>query len=221
MISLLTPTYRRASRLKEMVESARATAAGEFEIVAAADDDDFETLSALKEMNIKVNSGPLLTKKAPWNRASEISSGDILMMCADDVIFKTSGWDLIIEEAFSASTDKILMAYGDDGHHGEKFSAFPIISRKWMEITGYFTHPAFPGEMTDLWLFDVAGMLGRRRYLPFLAEHMHWLWGKAEKDHTYQIAEDIRKREHPSILYRQLWRERQEDAAKLRKVMAC
>ena len=50
-----------------------------------------------------------------WNRCYEISSGDIVMHCGDDIRFRTKGWDTKVLNKFKEYKDKIVLVYGDDG----------------------------------------------------------------------------------------------------------
>jgi hypothetical protein len=109
--------------------------------------------------------------------------------------------------------------HGDDGVNGDKFAAFPVIHRKWVDTVGYFSPPGFPGDFCDTWLFDVANMIGRRKYLPFTMEHMHVVFGKAPMDSTYREKFARDKQINAKALYDSRLAERERDADKLRKVM--
>lgn len=221
MISILTPTRGRRDGLVRMVMSALQTASrpSKVEIVAYVDMDDEATY---RELGVPVLFvvGPRIILSDCWNQCLKASSGNLLMMGGDDMVFRTPNWDVMLEEVFQVCEDGILMAHGDDGICGEKFSAFPCVSRKWAEITGYFVPPVFVGDYADMWLFDIANVLKRRRYVPFLVEHLHYTFGKSSFDQTYRERKDREVAAGSQAdLYESLAPLRAADVEKLRKAI--
>jgi glycosyltransferase involved in cell wall biosynthesis len=217
MISLLVPTRNRPHRLMEMIRSVMATAKKLPEVLCYVSDDDhsYDYLTALNFIR-----GPRLVMSDLWNALVPHATGDIFMLCADDVVFRTPGWDVEIEKAFAEVPDKILLAFADDGSpNGKRFASLPFVSRKWVETVGYFTGPGFSADYSDTWPFDVATMIGRVKHVPVLIEHMHHVWGKAQVDQTYQENKERMARDNPAKLYADLLPERMRDAEKLRAVM--
>jgi hypothetical protein len=218
MISLLTPTRNRPVECQRMIESARRTASNPVEIICyISDDDDSYVHTGLDAYIVR---GPRLIFSDLWNALLTYATGDIYMQCADDVIFRTPGWDVAIEKAFEEFPDRIMLAFADDGGpNGKTFASLPFVSREWVDAVGYFTGPGFVADFSDAWPYEVAVMIGRARYVDVLIEHAHHLWGKAPMDRTYE--ENLeRYREHrPDLLYQQTAHLRQADAEKLRKVI--
>ena len=203
-----------------MVESVRATAASDVEILCYVTHDDHSY--DYQSWPIRFINGPRLVMSDLWNALLPHANGDIFMQCADDVLFRTPRWDRYVEEAFAWQPDRILLVHGHDLHpNGENFGTLPFVSRAWVEAIGYFTGPGFAVDFSDTWPNDVANLIGRRRYLPLVFEHCHWLWGKSEMDETYQEMQDLRLKEGLAITssYAERLPERQADAEKLRKVM--
>src|ERR1700690_4381425 len=201
-----------------MIDSVKATATNMPEILTYNTPDDVYDSVLFPEAYIV--HGERLVMSDIWNALIPYAKGDIYMLAADDVIFRTPGWDVIVEEAFAAVPDKILLAYGDDGGPtGKVFSTLPFVSRKWVETVGYFTGPGFSADFSDTWPFDVATMIGRVKFLPIITEHMLWIHGKAEKDETYKENAERYAKDQPHIAYGNRLSERKADAAKLRKVM--
>lgn len=202
MISILCPTRGRPEWLARMVQSVRDTSSG-VEVCCYVDEDDGAYQDYLKTEGVLFHQGPRLTHSDYYNKLAELASGDLLMMAGDDAIYRTPGWDAMVEEAFAACPDKILMVHGDDlGPNGKVFATHPIISRRWVDIVGRFTPPYFSGDWADTWLNDIANDLGRRLLLPFVNEHMHWVWGKAEKDKTYADTDKRKFMDRTDVLYR-------------------
>lgn len=230
MISLLLPTRKRPKKLAETIESVRATAENIPEILCYVSDcdDSYDRLITESKYDdfpwsgfVKFIRGPRVIMSDLWNVLVPHARGDIFMLCADDVLFRTPGWDVEIEKAFAAVPDRILLAYADDGGpNGKAFATLPFVSREWVDAVGYFTGPGFSADYSDTWPNDVAEMVGRKKFVPVLIEHMHWMWEKAQYDEVYA--------ENQSRLYRDKCREqydariteRQRDAEKLRTAIA-
>ena len=221
MISLLLPTRKRTQRFVDTVSSVQNTATpGSVEILAYVSDCDNSYDSFVSTEFCKIIRGPRLTMSDLWNALIPHASGDIFMLCADDVIFRTPGWDAEIEKAFAAVPDKILLAYADDGGpNGKNFASLPFIHKRWSDTIGYFTGPGFSADFSDTWPNDVADMIGRKKFVPVLIEHCHYIWGKAQEDQTYKENQERWHRDRPDKLYAERLPERLADAEKLRKVM--
>jgi hypothetical protein len=222
MISILCPTRKRPEKLKRMHDSVFSTAVGKVEILCyvTPDDHSYDELMSGSDVDVVWRTGPRLIMSDLWNALLPWAKGDILMQCADDVIFRTPQWDRYVEEAFAAVPDRILMAYGHDcSPNGENFGTLPFVSRQWVQTVGYFTGPGFAVDYSDTWPNDVADMIGRKKYLPLVFEHTHWMWQKAEMDETYKEIHALRLSDNTATKYAERLPERQADAAKLRAVM--
>ena len=171
-------------------------------------DDDDPSYDAL-ELDIdwvRVRGGRqidgLVNLSVMWNRCYEASSGDILMHCGDDIVFRTPGWDDIVRQAFDSTPDDILFAFGRDGYQdGNNFGTHGFIHRKWVETVGFFVPPYFVSDYNDTFLNDVAKRIGGHVEIPIYTEHMHHCAGKAFIDQN--TAERLaRHQQHdPGALY--------------------
>lgn len=223
-ISILLPTRGRPENVKRLLDSIRKTAAQLPQVVVYADFDDPLTTGAhinncgehYPVEKLCIIAGPRITLSEMWNRCSESAAGDILMHAGDDLIFKTDGWDAMVAKAFAESEDGLIFVHGDDGHWGAKFGTHGFLHRRWVEAVGYFVPPYFSSDYNDTWLNDVANALGRRVFLPFVTEHMHPLFGKAEWDKTHKERLERHKKDKVDDLYRDLAPKREKDAEKLR-----
>lgn len=192
-----------------MADSALATAAGPVEVLAYVDDDDPHRDAYSKIGNARVLIGSRIVLSDCWNQLAAQARGDILGMAADDIRYRTPGWDTKIREAFAQYADRIVFVYGRDGIHDEKLGTHGFVSRRWIETVGYFTWPGFPADYADTWLHDVAKRIGRAVYLPdILIEHLHPIAGKADWDQTHQ--ERLARADH--TIYRRLASRRAADA---------
>lgn len=225
MISILLPTRKRPENIVRLHKSALETAddPSQLEFIIAIDDDD-TSYDQLMEDGL----GNTLFFKVPrqvlskyWNDCYQKSTGDILMHCGDDIIFRTPKWDKIVTDKFAEYPDHIVFVYGNDGSgvHDGKFGTHGFIHRKWAETVGYFVPPYFSSDYNDTWLNDVAKMIGRHKHVDILTEHMHPDLGKATYDITHQERLKRHREDKVDTLYWSKLKERQADAEKLKGVM--
>ena len=224
-ISALCPTRNRIAEFRRMLDSLRFTARNPVEVVIYVDDDDPVRERYKQIEGVKCIIGPRISAITQcWNECFKVATGDIFMQGNDDVIFRTPGWDEMVTQEFAAYADKILMVHGSDlGYHhdhGNKFGPHPFVHRRWIETVGYFIPPWFCSDWGDTWVNDLANAVDRRRYLPFVVEHMHFLMKKAGKDATTLDRLAREKRDEPRTLYGQLASRREQDAEKLRASMS-
>lgn len=228
MISLLCPTRGRPTNIIRMIESVFSNDTSQTsEIVFFLDNDDLISIEVVKSL-IKEYPGRVQGLVGPRNRniskmhniCARKAKGDIIGLSDDDVVYRTLGWNELIEQAFADSPDKILLVYGRDGLHDERHATHPFIHRKWMETTGYYVPEYFTGDYADTWLNDVAGLLCRKHFISeLITEHLHPGAGKAEWDTTYRERFELQAQQNPDALFKSLLPERFEDARKLREVI--
>ena len=161
MISLCCPTRYRPDGFAAMVESAYMMSAfpDQVEVVAYIDTDDprlGDYWSASHQVSVEFVTGPRCTLSETWNRAAEVARGDVLMVCADDIRFRSVGWDSQVADTAGAFPDGIVLVYGRDGHADERMATHPFVTRRWVDVVGRFTAPYFQADYVDLWLHEVA-----------------------------------------------------------------
>jgi len=224
--SIIIPTKHRVNAVNELVESIVNTSDNfkRIEICFYIDFDDTiskEGILALIEKygnNIKYTmSEEKLNLSQMWNYTyTNICTGEIIMLCADDIRFRTKSWDLAVKSEFSLVDDKILLVFGDDLYHGSKLATHSFVHRKWIETSGFWLPPYFCADYVDTWLDDVARRINRSVYLPhIITEHMHYSLNKsAYDDNTANRLENF-KRERPDLIYETKQNERLEHVNKL------
>jgi hypothetical protein len=223
LISLLVPSRERPQEFTRMYTSALGTAthARFIEVIAYLDDDDGYARLYPRDGHIQYLTGPRILLSEAWNECYRQAKGEIFMHCGDDLVFKTAGWDTIVREAFTASPDKILLVHGDDvSPNTDLLATHGFLHRRWVEAVGYFLPPLFSCDWNDVWLTEVADMLGRRMKVPIVTEHMHYSFGKAAVDQNTLEREQRGRADNVVELYERTLAERRRDAKKLRKVMA-
>lgn len=215
MISILCPTRGRPDSIRRLVTSATDTATGPVEFIFYVDDDDPVSAEVAAELGTAV-VGPRIVLSQMWNRCYEQASGDVLMHCGDDIVFRTVGWDRLVLDAFERYSDRIALVHGRDGIHDAGLATHGFLHRRWVEAVGYFVPPYFSSDYNDTWNTEVADRLGRRIYLPDVyTEHMHFINGKAEVDATHQERLDRHQQDNPAALYETLSAERADAVARL------
>ncbi len=199
-ISILVPTRNRVKNIKNLVTSVYNTAKNlkDLEIVFYVDSDDENT----KEFFVKekeslrfthlINTKLIVADRQPTfgetnNCCFRESSGDIIMMAADDVYFQTQNWDQIVVDEFDKFKDKIALVFGYDGIQPPgTLATHSFVSRRSVEILGYVTPSDFGYNYADNWITEIYRQVGRLHYIPVYFEHRHWGVGKAVFDDTYK-----------------------------------
>ena len=231
MISVLVPSRGRVEPLSQAIgtASAMATHPTAIEFVIWLDDDDPELDHYLSRyqtphrhiIRVRHIVGPRTLLSECWNRCADFARGEILMHGGDDIVFQTPGWDQQVRDAFAASQDKILLVQGDElSPNREALATHGFLHRRWVETVGYFLPPLFSCDWNDVWLTEVADKIGRRVILPFVTEHQHHSFDKRERDQTDMEREQRGRDDDVVGLFKRTAKDRERDAAKLRKVMA-
>ncbi len=137
--------------------------------------------------------------------AWEHATGDFAHMGADDLIYRTPGWDVAVERAFTRWKPDIGMVYvndldaristkpflGQSQRHAQggkfPFACNPFVSRAWIAaLDGFFTPPYYRSWEADTWIYQLAVGISRGTYVHHvIIEHMHPMNGKAPVDATY------------------------------------
>lgn len=194
-ISLLVPTRNRPRLLQRLLDSLVETTAdlANVEVVLYIDEDDTQSkqFSHRSLSPIKIIASPGRSMGEMNRLCYEASRGRYVMLLNDDVVFRTSGWDTKVLNAFSPFTDDIAMVYGNDLDQGVAVPTFPFISRAVCDVLGEICPRGYQNLHIESHLFDIFKQLvklghHRIRYLgDVIFEHMHYILGKADVDQTY------------------------------------
>ena len=226
-ISIILPTRKRSKELSRLVDSVNSTciSPNKIELCIYIDNDDTEsrvTIENLVKTYSKISiryttSVEKLNLSQMWNYAYEkLATGNIIMHCGDDIVFRTEHWDQVIRQEFNKYPDNIVLVFCKDGIQNENLATHSFIHRKWIELSGFWLPPYFVSDYNDTWLDYVARAINRRVYLDNIyTEHMHHVIGKALIDENTQNRLERHHREHPEVLYNEKEPERINHANKL------
>lgn len=220
MISVLCPSRARPEQARELLETIRATAILQHvELILRLDDDDpyladYADQVTGTDVTVLVDKRVVLSKC--WNDAAAVARNDVLMLCGDDIRFRTEGWDKRVLETIYNEPDRLVLVHGRDGIQDDRVATHPFMHRRWMETVGYFVPPLFASDWNDMWLTEVADMIARRRYLvDVYTEHMHPVVGKGPMDQTHLERLERHRTQGVDQLYRDTADLRRQDADKL------
>jgi len=226
--SILCPTRNRVSGAVRLANSIHETAHDKkcFEVWFYVDSDDPKRAEYEQKIGKAGNSqvrlivGPRESVSRTWNVAAKHCTGDVLLMGNDDLIYRTPGWDAVLERHLKQFTDDVYVAWFNDGINGASHCAFPIVSRKWYETLGYFTPGVFQFLFNDTWIMDVGRKVNRLHYIDeVLTEHMHHSVGKMEADQTTKEARENNMQMIDQQIYDEMENIRVKHAEKIKGIM--
>jgi len=220
LVSLLLPTRGRPALTERFLRSAaeQAERREAVEVVVYADEDD-PLSHVLDAAGLACTTivGPRATMGTLNSACLARSRGEIVVLCNDDIVIRTPGWDRRLRETHAALRDGVYLAYPNDLFKGRKLCAFPMLSRAACDLLGEPFPRAYKGAFIDYHLLDIFKRLEKRGtprlvYLEDVVfEHMHYRTGKSAYDDTYRT----RGRFDDDDTFIALRGERSEGAARL------
>ncbi len=181
LISLLMPTRGRTDKLQMVLDSIDATVVNADGVILNiyVDDDDLDTIefssafTRLTEYRFCISwhilprtgsMGMMLDALYRTSRPAEVYAP-----MTDDYIFRTHGWDKLIRDVWARYPDGVWLAYPHDPTSPGNVT-FAIIGSCWISVTGRYLTNYFPFWFDDVWLDQVAQLIGRRIALPMEME---------------------------------------------------
>jgi len=133
VISILCPSRERPKSLQRLLQSIQATANNieDIEVLIYLDNDDESTLESdfTDYSFVRFFRGNRMWMSLTQNFLYSQSSGDFIMACADDFVFKSVNWDKIVVSTFASKKDSFWVLYGNDlGVHAGKLSTHFFLS---------------------------------------------------------------------------------------------
>lgn len=139
-ILLICPTRKRRQPVVDAITSFLATSR-DAELVIAVDEDDslYDGLD-LQNGRVSMLRTPTQGPGAALNYVVGRVPADVYGMIPDDGRIETPGWESCVLEAFSGFRAGIG-ALSPAHAHGS-YMQFPFVSRRWIEVLGWFAHPS-------------------------------------------------------------------------------
>lgn len=180
----MCPTRGRPENAKRLLESIKDTHRGPVGVHFYCDSDD----PRLGEYDVPHHTGPDYMFAMKCHILAKSCDGHILMMCGDDAVFQTKGWDSALRSLHLKWPDGIWCASCWDGTTGKPLERIPkmingveemvakpgtrykithphpAIARDAFEALGYLTNPIFRHFCCDPWLTEMFMDLGRFAY---------------------------------------------------------
>lgn len=171
--SLILNSRHRPQLLGHLLESINDTTSdlSQIEVLVSCDDDDIESYDFVGEhkdlwpwakFEFIERERNLSTR---INRLANMAVGRYIFVLNDDVEILTDGWDKIAFEQLSIMSDDII--YGrtkdnscDKEYHAQ-YASFPIISKKAVEVLGFFMPPIFVGLGGDVLIWRIFNEVNR------------------------------------------------------------
>ena len=198
LISILCPSRERPKNLERFLININEYSSkhSRIELVVYVDNDD-PLLSSYSniynnyqksdnKINYKLLIGEPKSVSKSWNDIAKIANGDIFIMGNDDCIFETKNWDKILDKEVAKFPDKIFVMWFNDGLRAHMYGDFPIVSRQWYNVLGYFTPGCFEFIFNDTWIIDIGRRVKRLHYIKKVKlTHLHVDIGLQKKDNTW------------------------------------
>lgn len=162
-ISILIPTRKRAAMFVNAIESLYTTCESidNFEVLVAVDKDDEETTNEICKYTNTKNNIAIYTFERQYykgfhnyiNALVPQSKGKSLFLWNDDCVMKSKNWDTeIIKYHKDFCILNPLVDTMINYCRTNKQILFPIIPKKWVEITGRWANNA----ACDTWIQDIS-----------------------------------------------------------------
>jgi hypothetical protein len=219
-ISVLLPVRARPIPMEQCLHTLIDTASkpDRIEVLIAFDDDDTDTIDYFVDViapyldSKGVTYSAMQFKRLGYLRLNEYlnaladnSTGKWIFFWNDDAVMTTPGWDDAIRE----HNDRFALLRAETNHE-HPYAIFPILPRKWVEITGNIS----PHQINDAWTSQIGWMLDIVITIPVMIEHERFdLTGK-NGDEVFKNRPMLEGNpNHPRDFNHVTWRKRRQDDA--------
>ena len=165
--NLLTSVYENTSNLNDV------------EILISTDSDDEDSKRFLSNISFPNLRYEVIPRSLHLNnRLTSLafqSTGKYIFILNDDTEIVTPEWDRLAWEFLELIPDQIVYGYtycnSVDKEGPAKYASFPIVSRRSVDILGYFMHPAFTSLGGDVHLWRLYNEIHRTISIPVHIRH--------------------------------------------------
>lgn len=229
-ISILCPSRQRVNKAKRFLDSIykKTKNINNIEVLFLLDEDE-KYYSKYEDLILNYNKTSsiisiykktLPTNSARMNYLASISTGDIMLVANDDMIFLSNEWDHLLNYEFSKNNkDKPFSVWlrCDRKYTYLDSSAFPAINRNWYNKIGYLSYYKFRNWYLDTWICEI----GRKTGLFIVSnkikiKQFHALSNVEEIDDTHIKNHTIENVYYDDKIWLNTKKERELDAKKLR-----
>lgn len=162
-ISVILPSRGRWESLKRALASLTAGEDAGVEVIVGLDEDDPD-LEAVPELErypgVRVSVNPFpQSVGALFNLLAKEAAGNWLIPFPNDYTITTVDWAKRLRDAVTTLPLGLGVAYlADQLYRG--FSTFPVVSRRTIELNGFFMPEFFPFLFGDTWWNEIGNLCG-------------------------------------------------------------
>lgn len=184
-ISLILNSRGRISFLQSLFDNLVSTALNlqNIEVLISFDNDDIDSINYIMNLDHKIKDVliyEIIERNLHMNNRltglAKKASGEFIFIINDDIEMLSLGWDDIAYKVLSSFQDGIV--YGKthdnscDKERTSEYASFPIVSKKSVEILGYFMHPDYYSLGGDVHLWRIYHSLNRVVDVPVFIRHI-------------------------------------------------
>lgn len=162
-IGVVCPTKRPGEFVK-MANSATSLSLDAHVLAYTDDGDDYtEAFVSLEQPDrVKMLRGPRCGPTASVNKlVNHFPDYDVYGVCPDDCAFSTPGWGKFVEDAIHSFPNQIGVL--SPAHNFGPFVNFPFVSKRWIDVLGWFACPTMYHFCWD----SVLELLGEQTVIRF------------------------------------------------------
>lgn len=208
-VSVILASRSRADLLTNLLQSIKDTThdISQVEVLIGIDNDDDYYQQITPELHNMFPFAHLKSRdRSPWLNhdylnwlSTDHSKGKYIILCNDDVMFRTKDWDIHIErrmeEYLADKKDRVAYAYMSDAlinRNGMNYCCFPLITREAMECLGFAMPPEYRAWNADIALWRIFSSIDRICDISeVMIEHVSYHSGKRQPDHINEHVRNI------------------------------
>lgn len=211
MLDIIIPTFKRPHSLERASKNAHENTKCKHTLTFVVEPEDQESIDKINELGEK-----LLISKYPGNHtgaantAYEETKEPFFIIANDDFNFHY-GWD---EPALEKMKDETIGVVGLNDGKSQRFTTITLVRRKYiqehsgvMDMPNTLYYPGYNHNYVDTEFSNTAMKRNMFAICPeSVVEHMHWAFGKAQMDPTYEKSNKTTSQDAHTYSQRQhLW----------------